>query len=108
MIFIHLRSMYRKISMFFILTMDIPSKSVQVLPYHHVVSVLYHRHIQKESYNKDTILPLSDFYAIIPTGSVTPSANIFPQNKIKSFKVKDPLFSRNTLLRCVIKYCSFG
>ena len=80
----------------FYLTMDIPSKSVQVLPYHHVVSVLYHRHIQKESYNKDTILPLSDFYAIIPTGSVTPSANIFPQNKIKSFKVKDPLFSIET------------
>ena len=58
--------------------------------------VLYHRHILKESYNKDTILPLSDSYAIIPTGSVTPSANIFPQNKIKSFKVKDPLFSIET------------
>ena len=88
--FVHYQSKSRYL---FHLTDAIPTKDIQVSPYTHLVSVLYSQHLQKESYNQESLIPLNEFYAIIPTGSATASAMIFPTNNIKIFKVNDPLFS---------------
>ena len=71
---------------------DIPTTSVDITPYDHMVSAIFLQHVTKESYNRDTVIPLSVFYAIIPTQSVTPTLNITPKNTVKSFDVTQPRF----------------
>ena len=71
---------------------DIPTTSIDITPYDHMVSAIFLQHVTKESYNRDTVIPLSVFYAIIPTQSVTPTLNITPKNTVKSFDVTQPRF----------------
>ena len=72
---------------------DVPTTSVKITPYKHLVSVLYLNHLKKESYNRETVIPLTVFYDVIPTASVTPTLNVMPKNNLKSFQSTRPAFS---------------
>ena len=49
--------------------------------------------MKKESYNRETVIPLTVFYDVIPTASVTPTLNVMPKNNLKSFQSTRPAFS---------------
>ncbi len=74
------------------ITDKIPTQSIKVTPYQHLVSAVYLKHLNQESYNRDTIIPLSFFYQIIPKNVVTPTLNITPKNTVKVFNKRQPLF----------------
>ena len=75
---------------------DVPTKEIKVTPYTHLVSVLFLNHVKKESYNKETIIPMSEFYRIIPPATITSTSNIIVKNNVRKFKLNDPLFSLNS------------
>ncbi|MEK9726591.1 MAG: hypothetical protein VW397_00640 [Candidatus Margulisiibacteriota bacterium] len=72
---------------------ELPTTNIEITPYQHLVSVLFYNHLKKESFNQESIIPLKEFYRIIPTASVTASTNIMVKNSVKKFKYNDPLFS---------------
>jgi hypothetical protein len=73
----------------------IPTASVTITPYRHLVSLLFINHLESESFDENSIR-LRHFYDLIPTSSATPSANIMVPNNIKKFNVNTPLFSVNS------------
>ena len=72
---------------------DVPSTSVSITPHQHVISAVYLNHLKKESYNRDTVIPLTVFYEIISTASIAPTLNHTPKNSIKTFQPSRPIFS---------------
>ena len=54
----------------------IPTQNISLTPYNHLVSTTFINHLKKESYIKESIIPLKDFYLIIPTQSVLATANV--------------------------------
>ena len=72
--------------------------SVSITPHNHVISAVYLNHLKKESYNRDTVIPLTVFYEIISTASITPTLNVSPKNTIKTFQPSRPIFSINSPL----------
>ena len=77
----------------FLLTEQVPSTSIDITPHNHLVSAVYLKHLKQESYNRETIIPLSVFYSIIPTASVSPTLNVMPKNTMKAFHPSRPAFS---------------
>ena len=76
----------------FFISEDVSTASVTITPYKHLISAVFLNHLKKESYNRETVIPLSMFYSIIPTASITPTLNIMPKNKVKSFQTIQPFF----------------
>lgn len=72
---------------------EVPSVAVSITPHKHVISAVYLNHLKKESYNRDTVIPLTVFYEIISTASITPTLNLTPKNSIKTFQPSRPIFS---------------
>ena len=70
----------------------IPSASVTLSTYDHIVSATFLNHMKKEAYNTDTIIPLSMFYAIVPTESAITTQNVVPTNNVANFKANQPKF----------------
>ena len=71
----------------------IPTHNIVLTPYTHLVSTTFIKHLKKESYIKESVIPLKDFYLIIPTQSILASANVNLPNTVKKFNPNDPLFS---------------
>jgi hypothetical protein len=82
----------------FFVSEEVPSMSVSITPHNHVISAVYLNHLKKESYNRDTVIPLTVFYEIISTASITPTLNVSPKNTIKTFQPSRPIFSINSPL----------
>lgn len=76
----------------FLVTEKIATQSMEITPYKHLVSAVYLKHLNQESYNRETTIPLSLFYKIIPKSIVSPTLNVMPQNFVKKFRPKQPLF----------------
>jgi hypothetical protein len=74
-------------------TETLSSANMDITPYRHLTSLLFLKHLDIESYNRETIIPFSAFETIIPTYSVTPTLNIYPKNAIRSFHYDRPIFS---------------
>jgi hypothetical protein len=74
-------------------TETLSSANMDITPYRHLTSLLFLKHLDIESYNRETIIPFSAFETIIPTYSVTPTLNIYPKNSIRSFHHDRPIFS---------------
>ena len=75
---------------------NIPTQNIQFSPYRHLVSMIFSNHLKKESYNKETVIPLTVFYQILPEDSVASTMNIMIKNNVKKFRFNDPLFSFNS------------
>lgn len=71
---------------------EIPTNDIVVNRYDHLVSGVFLQHIQQESYNEDSIIPLKDFQSIIPSSIVTPTLNIYFKNTTRFFKIDQPIF----------------
>ena len=82
----------------FLLIEQVPTASIEITPHRHLVSAVYLKHLKQESYNKETVIPLSVFYSIIPTAAVTPTLNVMPKNTMKAFHPSRPAFSFNSPL----------
>ncbi len=76
----------------FLVTEKIATQSMELTPYKHLISAIYLKHLNQESYNRETTIPLSLFYQIIPKSIVTPTLNVMPKNSVKKFRPKQPLF----------------
>ena len=76
----------------FYVTEDIPSEDIVIDRYEHLISAVFLKHIQEESYNDDSIIPLEEFKTIIPTAAVTPTLNIYSKNSTRFFRIDEPIF----------------
>ncbi len=76
----------------FFVSEKIPTSSVSISSYQHLMSAIFLKHLTKESYNRDTAIPLSFFYSIIPDTIITPTLNVTPKNTVKTFYSSRPLF----------------
>ena len=74
-------------------TETLSSANMDITSYRHLTSLLFLKHLDIESYNRETIIPFSAFETIIPTYSVTPTLNIYSKNSIRSFRHDSPIFS---------------
>ena len=70
----------------------IPTHNISLTPYNHLVSTTFINHLKKESYIKESIIPLKDFYLIIPTQSVLATANVDLTMLLKSLTQKTRCF----------------
>ena len=70
---------------------DIPTTSIDITPYDHMVSAIFLQHVTKESYNRIRSFRCRFLYDY-STQSVTPTLNITPENTVKSFDVTQPRF----------------
>ena len=77
---------------------DIPTKDVQVTRYDHLISAIFLQHIQEESYNEDSIIPLKDFKSVIPTAAIGPTLNVFSSNTTRFFRIDQPIFQTKSPL----------
>ena len=68
------------------------TENITITPYTHIVSTAFITHLANIAYNADAVIPLSDFYAIIPTASITPTQSVMIPNAARKFDVNQPIF----------------
>ena len=76
-------------AIFYIMS-EIPTKSVTINRYDHLISAIYLKHIQDESYSEESIIPFDTFTAIVPTAAVGPTLNIYAENTTRFFRIDQP------------------